>query len=591
MYYKRHSIKTSLYIFSTVIGIIGFFLALQIGNAKAATFELLKSSSSSRSNAVPLANASVAGNIYAFVSPETGISKVSFYLNNLMMGGGPRQVENFGPWDFAGGSTTAANPSNTHAFANGSNTISARITLTSGGTQVINTPFTVNNGTTTPVPSSDWGTYLKPFAANSPWNSRPVAPVFGQFVIPTSSYFPSVAEGAYSTGIFLSTATDAAVTVKGLPGTKGLWNPDDETYHDVKIPRWPSIVKAATGNDGHADIVDPVSGIMHSFWQLKYQDGQWVAAQYAWSRIDGRGWGDPAHYFQGARAAGVPTGAGLMRKHEIADDDVLYRHALAMSLTYNGLSPKPAYIFPATAADSSASQNTGIVPEGALMMLPTSFNTQQISSLALRKVAETLKVYGAYVVDRNYGTPFVIYVENGSGFNLHNGGWDTKVASELDLIRKSLRQVVAVSGWLDGNGQTSSLSRNFNLLSMRGPWQLQWGSTVAGVYDSWAQAVVFPKTLTPSVQVNWNVGVNRVYWAIPNAGTAYQLTAQTQGGGKLRLKVLDKDKKTAYDSGELENGETVAFDWPAQSANVVVYAISGVGESSLVRGKLIKLEQ
>src|SRR5258706_9899819 len=76
---------------------------------------------------------------------------------------------------------------------------------------------------------SAWGTYLKPFAATSLWNSRPVAPVLGDFIIPTDVYYPSVAEGAFSTGVFLSKVDDKPITISGLPGTAGLPDPDSET--------------------------------------------------------------------------------------------------------------------------------------------------------------------------------------------------------------------------------------------------------------------------------------------------------------------------------------------------------------------------
>ena len=437
--------------------------------------------------------------------------------------------------------------------------------------------------------AAEWGTYSKPFAVDSPWNSRPMNPVLDNFVIPTAEYYPSVAEGAYSTGVFLSASGDGAVTVTGLPGRKGLWDPDAETYHDVTIPRWPEGVIPASGNDGHAEIVDPVEGKVHSFYKLRQLDGQWEAAQYAWSELKGRGWGDPGHYFQGARAAGVPTLAGLIRKHETADGDSLYRHALAMSLTFNALAPDPAYVFPATSADTkAAASNTGSIPEGALMMLPESFDTDSIDNLALRKIAETLKVYGAYVVDRNHGTPFAIYVENGSGFKLHAGGWNSNVAEDLDRIRASLRRVIAVDQWMDGEGRLIEVNQSLNILSMRGNWNLQSG-TVPGVFDTWRQAVVFPATTSRSVQVNYgNRVISSVVWASPRVGESYRLTAKTTGGGTLRLKLYDKSaKKYVYDSGELKNGDSDRFDWPAKHIASVLYATSGVGEASRVGGELL----
>lgn len=432
-----------------------------------------------------------------------------------------------------------------------------------------------------------WGTYLQPFAATSLWNSRPVAPVLGDFIIPADLYSPAVAEGAYSTGVFLSKADDKPMTITGLPGTPGLWDPDSETYHDVTIPRWPSDLVPASGSDGHADIVDPSRSTIHSFYKLSYQNGHWVAAMYAWMRIDSTGWGNPAHYFQGARATGVPPMAGLIRKHEVADGDVMYRHALAMSLSANGLSANPGYVFPATSADGALASNLGRISEGARMMLPANFDTQQITNLALRKVAETLKVYGAYVVDRNYGTPFAIYVEIGSGFDLHNGSSDTSVASELDVIRQSLRQIVSVGGWADGNGISFRPNLNFYLLSMRGATQLQLGS-VPGVFDTWSQAVVFPTTVSQTTQVNYSSrGINTVTWGRLIAGAAYRLVAVAYGGAKLRLQIFNRVAKTiVFDSGELGNGEFSAFKWPVADSAIIMYTYSGVGQPSAVRGDL-----
>ncbi|MGC8035661.1 hypothetical protein ACP3WA_26485, partial [Salmonella enterica] len=77
------------------------------------------------------------------------------------------------------------------------------------------------------------------------------------------------------------------------------------------------------------------------------------------------------------------------------------------TMTYNGLSAKPTYVFPATSADVNAAKvNSGPFPEGALMMLPPSFDTSKITNEEVRRIAETLKRYGAYVIDANDGTPF-----------------------------------------------------------------------------------------------------------------------------------------------------------------------------------------
>lgn len=443
-----------------------------------------------------------------------------------------------------------------------------------------------------PAKAAEFGTYQQPFAANSLWNSRPVEPTFAGDVIPTSSYYPSISTGAYSTGIFLAAANDGPVTVKGPSGKKGLLNADDETYHDVTIPRWPASAAPASGSDGHADIVDPVTGIIHSFWQLKKEGTQWVATQYAWTRLDGSGWPEPGHYYQGARATGVPAAGGLMRIHEVADRSApYYPHALCLSLTTNGLSANPTYVFPATTADwNAATVNTGAFPEGSLLMLPPSFDTAQITDADLRKVAETLKRFGAYVVDTNVGTPFSIYAEIGSDINLHRNGWNTDNANQLQLIRANLRRVTGAKGWIDGNGNAFTPEKNLNLLSMRGNWTLQSG-TVAGAYQSWEQAVVFPATTTPSQVVNYNSNnLHPVSWALPTAGVSYKLTARTTGGGKLRLTVVDKGNgnKTLVDTGFLDNGQSATFQWGGVNPLAIVYAQSGIGAGSKVGGQLLR---
>jgi len=313
--------------------------------------------------------------------------------------------------------------------------------------------------------SASFGTYLKPFAADSPWNSRPLSPVLGTATIPADVFYPAVSGGAYSAMFALASSSDSAQTVYGIDGAT--INLVYTAAASVTLPRWPSSAIPASGTDGHLDILDPVTGIIHSFWKLQKATtgtyaGQWMASQYTRSTIDGRGWGDPALYYQGSRAVGVPTIAGIIRTSEISDGDTLYRHPLAMSLTYSGLSADPTFVFPATAADGdAAATNEGSIPEGSLLMLPSSFDTSVLSSAKLRKVAETLKVYGARAVDRNVGTPFLIYVEGVTDtFGLHSGyadftgTWSNTCAAELDSIRAALRPLESCSGWVSGEGVT-----------------------------------------------------------------------------------------------------------------------------------------
>ena len=449
------------------------------------------------------------------------------------------------------------------------------------------------NGTDPSITPSTtlFGTFERPFTANSLWNSRPRTVTLGTYEIPTSSYYPLVGEGPYSTTAFNASSTDSAMEVFGPEGGRGLWNPDAELFQpSIVIPRWPADTAPATGTDGHADIVDTINGVIHSFWQLKKDStGKWTAVQYAWTRLNGRGWGDPAHYFQGARATAVPSVAGLIRKHEVNDGLPLYRHALAMSMTYNGLDNNPSYIFPATQADFGASSNTGQIPEGARLMLPASFDTSTIQNADLRKVANTLKTYGAYVIDRNEGTPFYVYVENGSNFKLMANGWDARIATDLQRIRAAMRQVVAASDWVDAYGQPTTVDTTLNLISMRGPWTKLSGTAV-GEFDTWTQKLVFKNT----TQANWNENTaNRnivnIKWATPVAGKRYVLTAQTTGGAKIYLRLWDSvNRRNAVYSQPMSDGATFAFTWPQGTVLPIVGAVSGIGAVSTVGGTLIE---
>lgn len=436
------------------------------------------------------------------------------------------------------------------------------------------------------TPPDDFGTAKRPFSADSPWNARPLEPVFGNYVIPESRFFPAVGGGAFSTGVFTSSGSDPEVEVTGRKPKSGVADPETGTAHTVRIAHWPVGVAAAKGSDGHADIIDQAANIIHSFWQLKQQDGGWTATLHAWSRLDGRGWGDPTHFYQGARATGVPTSAGIIRSHEVDDGAPVYRHALAMSLTYNALAREPAYIFPATAADNdAATTNSGQIPEGALLMLPPAFDTAGIANPALRKVANTLKMYGAYVVDRNDGTPFYIYAENGSGLNLHGKAWDRNVANELQRIRAGLRQVVSAKSWVDGNSKAFAPARRLSLLSMRGVWR---GADDGGSYDPQLDAVVFPAAAQPQRMVSLGqFDVGRVRWAAPAPGQVCRLTVRASGGALLRLQLRSMDyTQQLFDSGEAADGATREFPCPTTRVRTEMHAIGSAGQTSTVRAEL-----
>lgn len=418
-----------------------------------------------------------------------------------------------------------------------------------------------------------WGSFDTPFAADSLWNSRPVDPVFGDATIPAAKYAPAIESGKWSTGVFQApSGKGAPVTIHGPPDKPGLWRVDDRSFEDIVLPRWPEDVKPASGSDGHAEVVDAAAGIVHSFWKLRFEQGKWIADQYAWTSLGGSGWGDPAHAMQGARAAGVSAIGGLIRTKEVNDAQALYRHALSMSLPTTALAPAPAYIQPATSADREAKAvNTGRIPEGALLMLPASFDTATIDDARIRKIAETLKVYGAYVVDRNDSTGFVIYSEIDSGLELHKRMWNSQAVADLEKIRVALRQVSGARQWVDGDGKVRQQDPRPNLLSMRGPWTTTAGRARTS-FDSWSQSLVLEGASDGAVVTKTFADeVTEVSWAKPAPGERYKVACRATGGATCRLQVRQAGAgDNVVDSGELADKETAQFAWPAGKVTVLL---------------------
>ena len=435
--------------------------------------------------------------------------------------------------------------------------------------------------------ATPFGSYQKLFSANSLWNSYPVNPVFGTFQIPATTWNPVVAKGAYSSGIFEAKATDAPMVIYPHDNKISVRDPDAETsLPSITIPHWPADTLGATGSDGHADIVDASTGKIYSIYQLKKSatTGKWTASMVAWTPLNGSGWGDPAHYYQGARAAAVPTSGGMIRIAEVDDGKDLYEHALAMSLDYTGLAPAPNhYIFPATSGDTTNPNkaNTGLIPEGARMMLPPGFDLSTITDARLLKVARTLMKYGAYVVDRNDNTPFVIYVENGAS-------WASSPASQLNLVRQALRQVVSQSGFINGSGAMRRPEPLVNLMSLRGNWMITQGSGTPAVFDTYTQSVVWSGTTTLMRHANYaNGAFGRVKGTAPSAPKRYRLSVTATGGAKLSM-TLRVNNVVQLTTPLLGNGQSVDVLWPA-GATYYMNAEKPAGGPASLKASFIEL--
>lgn len=110
----------------------------------ASSYDLLVSTSPDRSSAVPLGGQTLSDNAYVFTSPDFGVAKVRFYLDDPGMTGTPRLTENGAPYDFAGtASDGTAKPFNTKTVSEAQHTITAAIDRSGGGTTVVSETFTV----------------------------------------------------------------------------------------------------------------------------------------------------------------------------------------------------------------------------------------------------------------------------------------------------------------------------------------------------------------------------------------------------------------------------------------------------------------
>lgn len=110
------------------------------------------SSAANRSPSASLSGATVKGSVYAFLPTATGSASVQFWIDDPGMVGAPRQTERTAPYDLLGGTDAVANPLNTASLAEGSHTVSYRITYTDTDVVAGATTFTVDNVPDQPAP-------------------------------------------------------------------------------------------------------------------------------------------------------------------------------------------------------------------------------------------------------------------------------------------------------------------------------------------------------------------------------------------------------------------------------------------------------
>lgn len=461
-----------------------------------------------------------------------------------------------------------------------------------------------------PVAPVTYGTYEHPYAADSLVNSIPVNPTLDSWQIPDTGAYAWINQGAYGITVVQAKASDPAVTILPLTGEPGVWDPDSEAQRpSVTMPHFPAGVLPPHGTDGSVAIHDSTTGVIYNFWQLRhYDDGTWHAKQASWSRIDGQGFANPAHYFQGARATGTDNLIGLLRPEEYGDGAPMYYHALASTLDGTGLAPGKTpgtvgYVWPATSGDGWGATPTGKIPEGARMFLPKDFPVDSLKSVQLRKIARTLQVYGTYIVDRNFGTPITFDAANVPGWRFElgdtpydnpdlddAGDWAAYEASgvpqQLDDIRKALRMMTSNRGYTTGGGKhiNPRPGQRVNLLSMRGPWTMTAGHGEAGTFNTSTQRVEFTTAgITQQRTGRWQ----RVDWALLQPGERVKLQVSSTRGATVQLTVTC-DGRAVIHTRALKNGQRVQFAWPSCADPQTTWTISSGRGNSWVTAQLVR---
>ena len=85
-----------------------------------------------RSAAMALSAAPQAGLLYVFTAADSGVSKVSFYLDDPNRAKAPYHVETWAPFTFAGDTAAGSNPWDSKTVADGQHTITAAVVVGGG---------------------------------------------------------------------------------------------------------------------------------------------------------------------------------------------------------------------------------------------------------------------------------------------------------------------------------------------------------------------------------------------------------------------------------------------------------------------------
>ncbi|MFK8030998.1 MAG: choice-of-anchor U domain-containing protein [Gammaproteobacteria bacterium] len=119
---------------------------------QAISYTISQSSSSTHDDTFDLDGATVSGPMFAYVTPDTNVSRVNFYLDDPTASNDPAGMEFVAPFDFLFAGPGGVNGYDTTQLGNGAHTLTAEIILQNGGTELETVTFEVFNQVIVPAP-------------------------------------------------------------------------------------------------------------------------------------------------------------------------------------------------------------------------------------------------------------------------------------------------------------------------------------------------------------------------------------------------------------------------------------------------------
>ncbi|MEM7082341.1 MAG: choice-of-anchor U domain-containing protein [Pseudomonadota bacterium] len=116
---------------------------------EALSYTISQSSSASHDDSFALDGATVSGPLFAYLTPETNVDIVRFFLDNTNASGSPDGIEYVAPYDFLFSGTQGFD---TTSLQNGTHSLTAEVVLQNGTTQLTTVYFDVQNQVIVPGP-------------------------------------------------------------------------------------------------------------------------------------------------------------------------------------------------------------------------------------------------------------------------------------------------------------------------------------------------------------------------------------------------------------------------------------------------------